>query len=744
MASDLLRHYEEAGCDPIKVKVSAMYKSTEQPPQSDRSGSLLQPDRPLFYKTIAHSGHRLLVLIVFCLYSTTQFPAFCASIHLAGPTPEWSIFEGRTPHGPELRQKMMAARNPGEHTLFIRQDDVKQDWTVTLNGQKLGSLFLMEADLLHTLPIPANLLRDGENEIHIFTKAPEDILVHDLSIAAGAKASLLSGGPLTIQVQDDAGINIPARLTIVDTNGTLTALHESGGTHLAVRPGVVYTGDGIARVSLLPGKYTIFATRGPEYSLAKKELTVAASTPQSVTLTLTREVDTTSWIASDTHIHTLTLSKHGDALLAERLLTLAGEAIELPIATEHNLHADYLPAARRAGLDKYFTAVAGNEVTTKKGHFNVFPVPLSAPPADHSLEAWPELLSQIRQSPEIRVAILNHPTDTHSGFTPFAATNLNLVTGKNLRGNFEFTFDAVEVINSGAMRSDWMEPFRAWFALVNRGHKIMAIGSSDSHDVSRFIVGQGRTYIQGKDADPSKLDVRQACENLKNGRSIVSLGLFPQLAISAAPDALSAPELTTGMVPARASGPGDLHTSRADFIEVHATVDFPVWMNPAGRTIATLYANGRPKIVFPFETEKRRGQPLGFKARLPKPKADTWYVLIAQAPGVTNSYWAVARPYQPASREWEPVMIGATNPIWLDADHDGRFSAPRATAARLFKKHTQPTELIEALDAYDWAVAVHSAELLHESQIDAHTHLQTASPELQQAFADFNSSILKP
>src|SRR5688572_12757526 len=62
-------------------------------------------------------------------------------IFLGGPTREWSIFEGRKPHSPELRLKFNSKPNSREHTLFVRQDDVKQDWAVTLNGKKLGSLF---------------------------------------------------------------------------------------------------------------------------------------------------------------------------------------------------------------------------------------------------------------------------------------------------------------------------------------------------------------------------------------------------------------------------------------------------------------------------------------------------------------------------------------------------------------------------------------------------------------------------
>ena len=47
------------------------------------------------------------------------------------------------------------------------------------------------------------------------------------------------------------------------------------------------------------------------------------------------------------------------------MLTLAGEAIELPIATDHNKHIDYTDLAIELGVRKYFTPVIGNEVTTQ-------------------------------------------------------------------------------------------------------------------------------------------------------------------------------------------------------------------------------------------------------------------------------------------------------------------------------------------------------------------------------------------
>ena len=668
------------------------------------------------------------------------------TIHLGGEVHEWAYFEGRTPQGTDLRLKFQGTRNDREHTLVIRQDDVKQDWSVALNGKRLGQLFLMEADLVQLLTIPPETIREGENELYIWSRVPDEILIHSLAIIDDSKTNVLSTG-LRVTVKGADGAPLPARITILDENGSLAAMGNPGDTNVAVRPGIAYTPNGTATLTLRPGKYTVFATRGPEYSLAREELMVGEN-DASVELTLNREVNTSEWVAADTHIHTLALSRHGDALLEERLITLAGEGVELPVATEHNLHSDYDPTAKALGVDRYLTAIPGNEVTTKKGHFNIFPVPLNGKPADDLIENWPDLLKTIRAARDVRVVILNHPTDIHAGFTPFASTNFNQLTAKNLRGDFDFTFDAMEVINSGAMRSDWMEPFRCWFALLNRGYRVTGVAASDSHDVSRFIVGQGRTYIRGNDTNVAQLNVAQLCDNLKQGRAVASLGLFPQLTLTEAPDALDLPTAITGEVRAQGSGPGDLHKGESRFFEVIASVDFPEWMQSEGRTVLTLYENGQAKLVFPFEMPKTAGKPLAFKARFPKPKADAWYVLVAEAPGVTNAYWSIARPYQPSSPEWKPTMLGATNPIYLDADQDGKYLSPRKSAERLNDQYVSPHDLIPVLSGYDSTIAIHIAEILHEAGVDLNAvefkpRLANAAPHVQRAFADYLGSIGK-
>jgi hypothetical protein len=686
------------------------------------------------------------LLVYFCFFGLRTYPALSPlltnTVHLgrAGES-EWQIFEDKKPDAEKLALTFSAKTNEAEFTLLIRQDDVKLDWTVTLNGKKLGSLFLMEADLVHALPIPPGSLRSGTNELRITGNAADDILVHEILIGDAPKSKLLASKPINITVRDPMQQDpLPCRITIVDERGSLAEIVEAGSTNLAIRPGVIYTGTGKARVRLLPGRYTIYVTRGPEYGLGQAKI-VADEAERYLELTIRREMNTDGWIASDTHIHTFHFSRHGDALLDERIITLAGEALDLPITTEHNLHSDYLPAARALGLDKYFTSVHGNEVTTRKGHFNIFPVSLAAKPPDHQIEHWPDLLARIRSTPDVQIAILNHPTDTHSGFTPFAITNLHPLSGRNLRGNFEFTFDAMEVINSGAMRSDWMEPFRAWMALLNYGCRITAVGSSDSHDVSRFIVGQGRTYIRGDDSDPARIDIQKACDSLKRGRAVVSLGLLVQLNIK---NVLPFADSSIGATGAGPSGPGDLHSANGKEIEIFGTLDYPHWEWPeqlSRRTEIRIYANGQSQIPVIFNELPPHERK--FRRKLLKPSQDTYFVAIASAPGVTAPYWALARPYQPTSKAWDPVMLGATNPIWVDADGDGRFTSPREYASRIIAKHQdKPGAMIDELAEYDWATAVQVADLLSIKGADLEGSsfqalLERAAPQTKSGFNDY-------
>ena len=490
---------------------------------------------------------------------------------------------------------------------------------------------------------------------------------------------------------------LPCRITIAEESGALAAVvAPESQADIAIRPGVVYTGTGRARVGLRQGGYSVFASRGCEYGVALKRIGILEGRNREIALKISHEVATPGLVSCDTHIHTLTHSGHGDATLDERMLTLAGEGVELPIATEHNFHADYAEAAHRLGMASWFTPVIGNEVTTEKGHFNIFPVTRGAPVPDFKLTEWPRLMAAIRDTPGVRVAVLNHPRSIHTGFRPFDPANFIAITGENKVGP-DFTFDALEVLNSGAQQTDYLLVYRDWFGLLNHGYRITTVGASDSHDVSRFIVGQARTYISVPDNDVARIDVAAACRSLVQGRSSVSMGLLVEMKV----------EGKFGM--------GDLATGLSNDIQVEVRVLGASWVQAKH---LTLYANGLsifeqelapPPAVSPTDTGGEKARVLWSMRR---PNHDVHLVAIATGPAVTAPFWAMTKPYQPSSTHWQGRAIGSTNPIWIDADNDGKFMAARAYARRLVDRHgVDPRRLVPALSEFDEAVAAQAASL---------------------------------
>ena len=653
------------------------------------------------------------------------------SLHLrSGGVTEWDWFANKTPDGARYDLEFAARRNAAEASLWIRQDDVKLNWGIELNGKRLGELVLMESSLEHSIAVPPGALVDGVNRLSVIPPSgSDDIVIGEIRLDLRSRAEVLSEGVVEIQVNGPSGCGMPCRITVLIEDTVLAPVHAFPGQQLAVRPGVVYSPDGAARLGLRLGAYTVHATRGPEFGLATTRIQVRRGQTQVVLLRLEREVLTPGLVSCDTHIHTLTHSGHGDASVEERVTTLAGEGIELPVATDHEHLTEYSATALRMGVDRWFTPVVGCETTTAQGHFNSFPRAVGSRVPDRSQTDWSKLIASLRVDPGAPVVILNHPRNVHNSFQPFAPVHFNSVTGENLRG-FEFEFDAIEVLNSSALQSDWMVGFRDWFALLNHGYRVTAVGSSDGHDVSRYIVGQGRTYIECDDSDPAAIDVEAACRNLLAGRALVSMGLITQLKVDG--------KYTVG----------DLAPGTGDFMTIEVNVMGPSWIRADQ---VELFANGSRLALVNLESgwigNSAEGNRKPFHQliewHLPRPGYDVHLVAIATGPPVTEPYWAIARPYQPSSTAWHPRVVGATNPVWIDGDGDGAFTAAREYARRLIASHgLKIPELIRALNGSAPGVAAQVAGFCHASGIDlkskeVSTALVSGSRDVRAGFESF-------
>ena len=660
-------------------------------------------------------------------------------VHLrSGPVREWNNFPEQA-EASRLEVEFEAAANETEQTLRLRQFDVKQAWRILLNDKPLGELIRDENDQQLHLTVPPGRLTAGRNVLKIESSATgaslsDDVRAGQVWLDPRPRAAVLGEATLKVRViervkerggEGEAARPTPARVTIVDDQGTLVSLlvlppapDAPPQETMAVRTGVVYTIDGRVAVTLTAGNYRVYAGRGFEYSVARTDVTLAAGGLVEAELSIERQVPTPGYVACDTHIHTLTHSGHGDSTLVERMATLAGEGIELPIATDHNVHVDYELQARRLGARRYFTPVVGNEFTTKSGHFNVFPMRRDDRPANHQLEQWSSIFEELYGGKGARVVILNHPRDLHSGYRPFDPSRFRATTGRPLDDR-PFRFNGVEVINSGAVQTDPLQLPRDWMNLLNGGAQVTPVGSSDSHDVSRYIVGQGRTYIRCDDGDPAAINVEKAIESFLAGRVLVSYGLLVDLTVDGK------------------YLPGDLAPAAGAETQVQVNIFGPDWVK-ADRV--QLYANGRllreervselrvpatgldnsilPTIPpnrpqFMAEPPRELGvwrAPRSWKGRttwkIPRPKHDVHLVAVALGPGVSEPFWRTAKPYQPTSPEWNSYVMGMTGAVWIDGDNDGRRSTARDYAERLIAAaNGDADKLKKSLADYDDAVA---------------------------------------
>lgn len=654
-------------------------------------------------------------------------------LRIDGPR-EWSDFP-EVAEADQLQLSFDAKPNATAATLRLRQQDVKQQWQVLINDKELGRLHIDENDMVVYFDVPPGTLVNGENRLLVQQRGKriDDIRVGEFILDDRSRSEWLSEKSIVFKsVWSETDGGKPLRFTVLNEHGAMQSVHVDGrslpervadpnaasklDTTLAVRPGIVYSATGSARLGLPAGKYSIVAGRGFEYSTDKVEVDLSDVGGARIEFVIERDVPTEGYVACDTHVHTRTHSGHGDATVQERMITLAAEGIELPIATDHNVHIDHDPFARRMKVRRHFTPVIGNEVTTKTGHFNIFPVVAGSTIPDYKSPDWKVTLDNIFATPGVKVAILNHARDVHGGTKPFGPKLFNDAVGENLE-DWHMGFNAMEVINSGATQTDVMQLFYDWMALLNRGYSVTPVGSSDSHDVGRHFVGQGRTYIRCDDRDPGNIDVEQAVNNFVQGRVMVSYGLLTEMNVNGR------------------YGPGELARTAGDEVTIDLRVLGPHWTQ-ADKIM--LFANGELLREEAIANVVGDRLPTGVlwadQWRIPRPKHDVHLVAIAIGPGIEEPFWRTAKPYQPDTPDPTTHTVGCSGAIWLDVDGDGRRTSAYDYASRLHAgTDGSVSQVVAKLPGFDAAVAAQAASILHGSGANVSAITKAANNDAAEA-----------
>ncbi|MFO0740690.1 MAG: CehA/McbA family metallohydrolase [Labilithrix sp.] len=289
-----------------------------------------------------------------------------------------------------------------------------------------------------------------------------------------------------------------------------------------------YAITGRASLPVPPGGHRVIVTRGYEYELVDQPVIVDAGQTFKVTAALKHSVDSTGVMCGDFHIHSVYSADSSDPVLKKVKGALA-DGLEIPVSSEHEYIIDFQPVIEQLGMQKWAFGIASEELTTFKwGHFGVFPLSVQPDaPNNGAIESTkdnpPVLFPQIAARGDQPLFIVNHPRGD-TGYFDLAGFDRNTLTGSKT-DLWSDVFGALEVFNDGDFEKFRDNVVADWFAFLNAGKKMPAVGSSDSHTLSTSPVGYPRTCMRFGHDDPRLLNPGVVRDTLRAGASTISGGL---------------------------------------------------------------------------------------------------------------------------------------------------------------------------------------------------------------------------
>ncbi|MEZ4368125.1 MAG: CehA/McbA family metallohydrolase [Kofleriaceae bacterium] len=496
---------------------------------------------------------------------------------------------------------------------------------------------------------------------------------------------------------------------------------------------LAYTDLGLGELEARPGSYELIVSRGPEYELVRRPVTLTAGTTTTLDVQLTRAFASDGWLAGDFHLHAAP-STDGALSVADRMHTAAGEGLEIAAATDHNYLTDPAPALASAGLLDWIHGLPGVELTTfEMGHFNAYPLQVDPGSTRGAEFAWTgqppgALFEQLRTfggGRDQTIVQVNHPVtsvlgyfkqffldpETGDTYTPTGLAGVFAPYGDEFQPErFSYDFDALEIINAKTLTAvhtlrapDPLPPgpfpdpqpvpgeivrgsdghpsypgaADTWFTLLDRGLRPTAMGTSDSHGVGLDgEPGYARTMVYvGDDRDEvGQFGHADLVTAIKRHKAIATNGPLIELHVG---DAMIGDDVEAGPL-----------------VDVVVRVRAPSWA-PVDRLV--LWSNGGVALVDePIPAAMATDYERTFSVTL---SDDAW--LVAEASGSANLFPVVTAleveaintdavinalgvgfdlsgltgALQPP-KAFFVTPLAITNPIWVDVDGGG-WSSPR-------------------------------------------------------------------
>lgn len=316
------------------------------------------------------------------------------------------------------------------------------------------------------------------------------------------------------------------------------------------------------------GRYTVYATAGPDHTLARAEVELVAGEITPVSLALVRlDVSPAGWLSADLHVHGRASFDSGFPD-DDRVRSFAAAGVDVIAATDHDIIGDYTQTVRALGLDDRIAVMGGLETTQiipwmdvpgedlprVIGHFNFWPL-RRLPGALRAGAPWDEQIEpgQLFDTMAPLVGVhgmmqLNHPWDEPFfgrdlgylraiKFDPRrsiddAGTNNPVLLDRPGGRHRNSDWTAIEVLN-GADPTELQKARVLWFSLLSQGLVAAGTGNSDSHGMTDSRLGWARNWVDTRTTVASfNADVFD--DDLRAGKVIAGNGVVVTVEIGPA------------------------------------------------------------------------------------------------------------------------------------------------------------------------------------------------------------------
>lgn len=534
---------------------------------------------------------------------------------------------------------------------------------------------------------------------------------------------------VTLRIQDTDRKPTTAGLVIRDAAGrTYPSQAKRLAPDFAFHP-QIYRHDG-EKVKLPPGQYTIEISRGPEYRVQQRAITVPAAKSHTERFQLTRWIDPAAegWYSGDHHIHAAGCAHYTNPTegvhAPDMLRHCLGEDLKVGANLTWGPCFDYQKQFFTGTVDKvsvypyllrYDVEVSGFG-SHQSGHLCLLRLKDQIYPGGDSKDHWPTLcLNTLKWAAKqgslrgpahsgwgLEVSTAELPNYVVPPYSGIGANEYVVDVTHQLPGPDGKPVPAVDFMST--VDTPYVWELNMWYQTLNCGFRTRISGETDFPCIYGERVGLGRSYVKVD----GKLDYDRWCEGIRQGRNYVSDGMSHVL------------DFRVGGVRMGENG-SELRLAKPGTVQLSANVSalLPEQPDPAIRN--------RPYNQKPYwHLERSR---IGATRNVPVEVVVNGYPVARKEVLADGTRRTLDFEVPIARSSWVALRIlpsSHTNPVWVTVN-DRPVRASRRSAEWCLKgvdqcwsqkrRFIKPAELAEAEAAYEHARQTYR-KILAESEAE--------------------------